>query len=84
MVQNMSMFVCPNCKHESHIFGTDGAIREAERRQIDTLGSIPLSEDICLSSDSGKPIVVSDPDGVAAGVYNSIAAKVIAKLNLKQ
>lgn len=83
MIQNMSMFVCPNCKHESHIFGTDGAIREAKRRELDVLGSIPLSEDICVSSDNGKPIVVSDPNGFSAGVYNDIAVKVMTKLNLK-
>jgi ATP-binding protein involved in chromosome partitioning len=83
MVQNMSMFVCPNCKHETHIFGTDGAIKEAQRRNLDVLGSIPLSEDICLSADAGKPIVVSDPQGYAAQIYDEIAGKIMEKLGLK-
>lgn len=83
MVQNMSLFVCPNCNHETHIFGTDGAIKEAQRRNLDVLGSIPLSEDICLSADAGKPIVVSDPAGYAAQVYNGIAGKIMEKLKLK-
>lgn len=77
------MFICPNCSHESHIFGSDGAIREAQKRELDVLGSIPLSEDICLSSDSGKPIIVSNPEGHASKVYSEIASKVIAKLKLK-
>lgn len=83
MVQNMSLFVCPNCKHETHIFGSDGAIKEANRRNLDVLGSIPLSEDICTSSDSGKPIVVGNPEGFESSVYGQIADKLIEKLSLK-
>ena len=79
----MSMFVCPNCNHSTHIFGTDGAIREAEKRSLDVLGSIPLAEDICLSSDNGKPIVVSDANGYSAKIYDDIASKIANKLNLK-
>lgn len=83
MVQNMSMFVCPNCNHSTHIFGTDGAIREAKTRGLDVLGSIPISEDICLSSDNGKPIVVSDPNGHSAKIYGEIGTKIMGKLKLK-
>ncbi|TMS21668.1 Iron-sulfur protein NUBPL [Larimichthys crocea] len=33
LVQNMSVFQCPNCNHQTHIFGSDGA-----RQLADTLG----------------------------------------------
>ena len=33
LVQNMSVFVCPSCSHQTHIFGSDGA-----RQLADTLG----------------------------------------------
>lgn len=80
LVQNMSYYVCPNCNHESHIFGSDGAKREAEKHGLAVLGSIPLNEQICVQSDKGKPIVVSDPDSPLANAYIDIARKVIAEL----
>lgn len=80
LIQNMSSFVCPNCSHESHIFGTEGARREAENHNLDILGSIPLNEVICTQSDRGKPIVVSHPDSPIAKPYMEIAEKVIAHL----
>lgn len=80
LVQNMSHFVCPNCKHESHIFGSEGARREAERHGLKVLGSIPLNETICLQSDAGKPVVVSHPDSDLSAPYMKIAQEVIEQL----
>lgn len=80
LVQNMSYFLCPNCNHESHIFGNDGAIREAEKRNIDVLGSIPLNEVVCDQSDKGKPIVVSDPRSSISKSFFSIAEKLLRRL----
>lgn len=82
MVQNMSYFICPNCDHESHIFGSDGAKREAEKYGLQILGSIPLKEDICIQSDKGKPVVVSHPDLNLSKPYIEIAESVISKLEL--
>lgn len=80
LVQNMNYFVCPNCLHESHIFGTEGARKEAERQGLAVLGSIPLNEKICINSDAGKPIVVSEPDTPLAEAYINIAKRVDASL----
>ncbi|ANB15969.1 Nbp35p [Sugiyamaella lignohabitans] len=82
MVQNMSMFVCPNCNHETHIFGHDGAIAEAKSRGLDILGSIPLHADICASSDKGKPIVVASPDSSHSQCYHKIAKEIRSKISL--
>ena len=30
IIENMSVFICPNCGHESHIFSHGGARKEAE------------------------------------------------------
>lgn len=77
LVQNMSYFECPNCHHKSHIFGSEGARREAEKHNLDVLGSVPLNEAICRQSDSGFPVLLLDP---ALGEdYVSIAKGVIEK-----
>ena len=80
ILENMSSFVCPNCEHESHIFGKDGAKEEAKKLDVDFLGDIPLHIDIRTTSDDGLPIVVTKPDSFQAQAYMAIAEKIIAAL----
>mgnify|MGYP002623205769 CR=1 FL=1 len=81
IIENMSMFVCPNCGHESHIFSHGGAEREAERLGVEFLGGLPLDIEIRETSDSGRPIVVSNPDSPHAQAYVRIAQRVWDKLS---
>jgi ATP-binding protein involved in chromosome partitioning len=81
IVENMSMFICPNCGHESHIFSHGGAEREAERLGVEFLGGIPLDIEIRETSDSGRPIVVSNPDSAHAQAYVRIAQRVWDKVS---
>uniref|UniRef100_A0A3B4BEN5 Iron-sulfur cluster transfer protein NUBPL n=1 Tax=Periophthalmus magnuspinnatus TaxID=409849 RepID=A0A3B4BEN5_9GOBI len=62
LVQNMSVFQCPNCLHQTHIFGSDGAKNLALSMGVHFLGDVPLHLSIRETSDSGKPVVVSAPD----------------------
>lgn len=80
LVQNMSLFICPNCNHESHIFGHDGAARMAQDYQVPLLGEVPLHADICKLSDAGKPIVISQPDSPFAAHYKSITKNMFNRL----
>ena len=41
---------------------------------------IPIHQDICSTSDSGSPIVVSKPDSPQAVVYKDLAKKIWSKL----
>ncbi|CAK7897998.1 cytosolic Fe-S cluster assembly factor Nbp35p [[Candida] anglica] len=80
MVQNMSYFSCPNCHHDTHIFGSEGVQREAKNHNLTVLGSIPLQEDICRQSDRGKPVVISHEGLPLAEPYMNVARNVLAKL----
>lgn len=77
IVQNMSHYICPNCNHESHIFKSNGAERVAKENGIKVVANVPLNEEICLQSDLGKPIVVSDPDSKVSKDYFDIAKAVM-------
>jgi ATP-binding protein involved in chromosome partitioning len=77
IVQNMSLFICPKCNHETHIFGDGGAMRKAQDMGLPFLGDIPLHAEICDLSDQGKPVVISKPDSPFADCYKSITAKII-------
>ncbi|HEY1544621.1 MAG TPA: Mrp/NBP35 family ATP-binding protein, partial [Xanthobacteraceae bacterium] len=76
VVENMSYFVCPKCGERSDIFGHGGAEHEAERQGVPFLGAVPLHMDIRETSDAGRPVVATDPDGPHAKAFRAIAAKV--------
>jgi len=76
IVENMSYFQCPHCGTRSDIFGHGGARQEAERLAVPFLGEIPLHMSIRVTSDSGTPVVESEPEGDHAAIYRAIGAKV--------
>jgi ATP-binding protein involved in chromosome partitioning len=80
IVENMSYFQCPQCGTRSDIFGHGGARHEAERLGVPFLGEIPLHMSIRVTSDSGTPVVESEPDGAHAAIYRAIGAKVREQL----
>jgi ATP-binding protein involved in chromosome partitioning len=80
VVENMSYHRCPNCGHESHIFGSGGAERMSGEYGTELLGQLPLDEAIRSQADSGKPTVVSDPDGPLAEIYRRIARRCAVKI----
>jgi ATP-binding protein involved in chromosome partitioning len=76
IIENMSYFQCPHCGTQSDIFGHGGARLEAERLGVPFLGEIPLHMSIRTTSDSGTPVVESEPDGPHAAIYRAIGAQV--------
>ncbi|WP_343560145.1 iron-sulfur cluster carrier protein ApbC [Kiloniella sp. b19] len=80
LVENMSVYICPSCGHEAHIFGHEGTRREAAKLGATFLGEMPLHLDIRVTSDEGRPVVVSEPESDHARRYADIAQKVHAQL----
>jgi ATP-binding protein involved in chromosome partitioning len=80
VVENMSFHVCPKCGHESHIFGVGGAERMCRDYGTELLGQLPLDESIRTQADSGKPTVVSEPDGPLAAIYRRIGRRCAVKI----
>ena len=75
MIENMSMYVCPKCGHEAHLFGHGGAKKEADRLGIPFLGAVPLELDIRIAGDSGTPIAASDTP--VAKAFAAIARRLV-------
>jgi len=83
IVENMAVHVCSNCGHVEHIFGSEGGKKMAAEYSMDYLGALPLDIRIREQADSGKPTVVSDPDGEIAGVYKAVARQVAVSIAAK-
>ncbi|HEY3776781.1 MAG TPA: iron-sulfur cluster carrier protein ApbC [Rhizomicrobium sp.] len=80
IVENMSVFVCPHCGKESHIFSHGGARKVAESLGAPFLGEIPLVSLIRETSDAGTPIVAAAPDSSEARAFVALAEKVAKML----
>ncbi|HWK84708.1 MAG TPA: iron-sulfur cluster carrier protein ApbC [Caldimonas sp.] len=80
IVENMAVHVCEKCGHVEHIFGEEGGKRLAAEYGMDYLGALPLNLSIRVQADSGRPTVVSDPDGAIAALYKGVARRVAVKI----
>ncbi|MGR3464732.1 Mrp/NBP35 family ATP-binding protein [Limimaricola sp.] len=76
LIENMSLYVCPQCGHEAHIFGHGGVSAEAERLKAPLLGSLPIDLDTRLGGDAGTPIAAGE--GVMSDAYRQIARGLVA------
>ncbi|TVQ83098.1 MAG: hypothetical protein EA357_07080 [Micavibrio sp.] len=77
LIENMSMFSCPHCGEETHLFGHGGARREAEKRGVPFLGEIPLSLEIREAADAGRIA-----EGESRAAFEKIAQGVMDRLSL--
>ena len=82
LIENMSHFVCPNCQHESDIFGKGGGESLAESLAVPFLGRIPIYQPIRVGGDLGVPIVVSEPDSPAGRAFLSVAERTAAQVSI--
>ncbi|MFB6373869.1 MAG: Mrp/NBP35 family ATP-binding protein, partial [Bradymonadaceae bacterium] len=76
VVSNMSKHICPECGHESHIFGEHTVEEEVERLETELLGDIPLDPDVRAGGDAGEPIVVGNPGSPTTQSFLDLAQRV--------
>jgi ATP-binding protein involved in chromosome partitioning len=77
VIENMSGFVTPDGERYQ-IFGEGGGQLLAEELEVPLLAKIPLTMPLREQSDSGTPLVFSDPDDPAAQALHQAARGLIA------
>src|SRR5204863_856133 len=82
VVENMSYFVCPGCGHESDIFGRGGGEALAGEMSIPFIGRVPIYQPIREGSDTGVPLMISDPDCPAARAFMAAAERTAAQVSI--
>src|SRR5580693_984179 len=82
LIENMSYFVCTNCRHEAEIFGHGGGEQMAADLGVPFVGRIPLYQAIREGGDSGVPLVLSDPDSPAARAFLAVAERTAAQVSI--
>ena len=74
VIENMSGFVCPHCGEITEVFGAGGGHKTAEILGVPFLGGVPMQVSLREGSDTGAPIVITDPDSPAALALRDIAS----------
>jgi len=82
IVENMSVFICPHCGGESHVFSQGGAESLAQEYDTHVLAHIPLDMQIREDSDNGTPIVAAHPDSVQSSSYRTLAGEVARRISV--
>jgi ATP-binding protein involved in chromosome partitioning len=82
IVENMSYYACPNCHHESDIFGHGGGEQLAAKMEVPFLGRVPIYQPIREGSDAGVPLVIAEPASAAAHAFLTVAERTAAQVSI--
>jgi ATP-binding protein involved in chromosome partitioning len=77
VIENMSGFTTPDGERFT-IFGEGGGQLLADELDVPLLGKIPLQEELRVSADEGRPLVLEDPDAPASQAIYHAARGLIA------
>ena len=80
VLENMSMYECPDCGSINHLFGSGGGQQVAKDLGVPLLGELPLAMRIREQADGGEPTVKADPDSAIAELYRDAARRMAAQL----
>jgi ATP-binding protein involved in chromosome partitioning len=83
IIENMSYYACPNCHHETDIFGYGGGEELARAMEVPFLGRLPVYQPIREGSDTGVPLVVSEPGSPAGRAFMLVAERTAAQISIE-
>ncbi len=77
VIENMSGFTTPGGERFT-IFGEGGGQQLADELDVPLLGKIPLQEELRVSADEGRPLVLDDPSAPSAQALYHAARGIVA------
>ena len=80
IVENMSSFHCPHCKHEIDIFSKGGVEKTAKQFSLPFLGGVELDPSIRRGGDNGLPAALGGKTSETAKPFYDIAEKITAAI----
>ncbi len=83
VVENMAGFVCPHCGEITDVFGRGGGEMTAEALGAPFLGHVPMQISLREGSDTGTPVVGSEPDSPAGLAFRDLADRVAKSTKTK-
>ena len=84
VIENMSYYICGHCGQREDIFSSGGGRKAAESLKSHFLGAIPIYTPIRIGGDTGKPIVVLEPEAEQSQIIRTIARNTAAQISVAQ
>ena len=81
VIENMSYLELED-GNRVDVFGTGGGEKLALEAGVPFIGAIPLDPEVRVGGDTGKPIIVSNPDSSVAQALEDIACDIAAKVSV--
>src|SRR5690554_369254 len=78
VVENMAGVTCPHCSGHFHVFPRAHLAAALAAADVQSIAQIPLSLALSSGSDTGVPIVLSEPDGPEAQAFAPVVAACVA------
>jgi ATP-binding protein involved in chromosome partitioning len=83
LVENMSVFACPHCGQQAHLFGTGKGERLARMMEVSFWGRIPFGVEMGESMDVSIPVVKRCPDSPITASFQQLADKLLETLQIE-
>jgi ATP-binding protein involved in chromosome partitioning len=81
VVENMSYLELPDGTRMD-VFGSGGGEKLANQAGVPFIGSIPMDPSVRTGGDSGKPVVLTDPETPVALALRAVAQDIAAKVSV--
>ena len=83
LVANMVGHTCPECGHVSELFTGDGGTRLEDESGVPVWAEIPFDPRFGAATDSGTPLVITDPDARSCRAILALADRVEERLGIQ-
>jgi ATP-binding protein involved in chromosome partitioning len=83
VIENMAGFVCPHCGELTDVFGTGGGQKTASALGVPYLGGVPMQVSLREGADTGRPVILDEPDSPAGQALRRIAGDLVGRATTK-
>ena len=81
IIENMSFFQCPHCGERTEIFSHGGGEAASRKLEVPFLGEVPIDLKTRIGGDTGRPVVIEDPESVQSKIFMKIAEQMAARIS---
>ena len=82
IIENMSFFQCPHCGERTEIFSHGGGEAASRKLGVPFLGEVPIDLKTRTGGDTGRPVVIEEPESGQSKIFMKIAEQMAARISM--
>lgn len=82
IIENMSFFQCPHCGERTEIFSHGGGEAASRKLDVPFLGEVPIDLKTRTGGDTGRPVVIEDPESGQSKIFMKIAEQMASQISM--